>query len=735
MRNVYTKEMNVKDNKLYLKDIRLEDLVKNYGSPLMVFDENNLRSKLDIFKNHFKSDYLECKVIYASKAFYCKYLGDIISEYNFGIDSVSYGDLYMLKKCGFPFSDIVLHGNYKTEEELKFALLNGVGLIVVDNEEEIKLISEITNDLKVKTDLLLRVNPGIEAHTHEYIQTSKVNSKFGESIFDEDKIKSIVEVAKGNKYINFRGFHCHIGSSINESKSFEDEAKVMLEFSKKMEEKCAYKFDILNLGGGFGIKYLDDDKDIDLEKMLKGIVNTVEKYIKSEGLSIKKLLIEPGRSIVSDSCFTLYKAGITKHTYGKKNYLFLDGGMTDNIRPALYGASYSIDNASNIEGEKILVDVVGPCCESGDIIARDVYVQNAKQGDVIIVYATGAYTYSMSSNYNGALRPAVLFIKDGNINIGVNRETMDDLVKSFPKERKYKVFDCHSDMLFDLWQKRLNGTKDEFTDYHVNQLKTSLVKGALWTMYSEFDFDLIDACTKALKEIKMDKLPNFEVILGLEGLRNLKKIEDIDILYDMGFRHAMVTWNEENKYATGAKSNPEHGFTEEGIKLLKHMQEKNMIIDLAHTNEKSFYDALKVVSKNIIYSHGLCKALCNHPRNLTDDQMKALKKVDGLFGITLADSFIAENKEERTMDKFLCHVKHAIDIMSINNVCFGFDFMDYLDAFANSNLKDVPDATKVDNIIKGLKKIGLNDEEIDKITWKNFYDRYKDMVVLRGQVK
>ena len=734
-RFVQTKKMNVKDKDLYLGSYKLADLAKTYKTPLIVVDENHLREKLDIFKNYFKSDKYECMTIYASKAFYCPYLAHIIDSYGFGIDSVSHGDLYMLKKSHFPFSKVVLHGNYKTDDELRFALINGVGLIVVDNLDEMIRLDNITKEVEVKADVLLRVNPGIEAHTHEYIQTSLLSSKFGESIYDTETILKIVDIAKSSKYIDFHGFHCHIGSSINKAASFEDATNVMLKFLKEIEDKSGATFDILNLGGGFGIKYLDSDTDINLEEMLKTITKTVDKFVEANNIKLKKLLIEPGRSIISDSAFTLYTASITKHTYGKKNYLFVDGGMTDNIRPSLYKAQYSLDNASNMNGEKVLVDVVGPCCESGDIVAKDVYVQEAKPGDTIVVYATGAYTYSMSSNYNGATRPEVLFIKDDIINVGVKRETMDDLMKSYPKEKEYKVFDCHSDMLFDLWQKKIKGKDDEFTNFHVNQLETSLVHGALWTMYSEFDFDLIEACKIALAEIRMDKLSNMEVILGLEGLRNLKKVEDIDILYDMGFRHAMLTWNEENMYATGAKSEPTHGLKEEGVKLLKRMEELGMIIDLAHTNEKSFYDILNVVSKNIIYSHGLCKALCNHPRNLTDDQMRALKAKDGLFGITLASSFIAEDKDKRTMERFLEHIKHAISIMGIDNICFGFDFMDYLDAFANSNLVDIADATKLDNLIIGLKSIGLNDEEIDKITWSNFYNRYKHLVVLKGSKK
>ena len=732
-REVQTISTYEQNNKLYIGSYSMDELKNKYKSPLYVFDEAHLRYKLDIFKNEFKSEKYKCLTVYASKAFYCPYLANIISEYGFGIDSVSHGDLYMLKKNNFNFDKVVLHGNNKTDDEIKYAVVNKIGYFVLDNLEEAIKVKENACELQTEVNVLIRLNPGIEAHTHEYIQTSTLNSKFGESIYDIDKIIKIIDILSDSKFVHFKGFHCHIGSSINQAKSFEDASLTMLKFVKEVEDKKNIKIEILNLGGGFGIKYLDNDASIDLKQMLHTITNTVDKYIDEYHLSIKELLIEPGRSIVGDSCFTLYNAGITKHTYGGKSYLFVDGGMTDNIRPALYQAMYTVDNASNVNGKKIKVDVVGPCCESGDIIAKDVMVQETKENDTIIVYSTGAYGYSMSSNYNSSLKGSVIFVNKDKINVGIKREEKEDLLKNFPKEREYRFFDCHSDMLFDLWQKKIHGTKDEFTNFHVNQLETSQVHGSIWTMYSEFDFDLIEACKIALKEIKMEKLSDFQVILGLEGLRNLKKVEDIDILYNMGFRHAMLTWNEENMYATGAKSEPSHGLKEEGVKLLKRMEELGMIIDLAHTNEKSFYDILNVVNKNIIYSHGLCKALCDHPRNLTDDQMRALKKVDGLFGITLADSFIAKEKENRTMDMFLKHIEHAIDIMGIDNVCFGFDFMDYLSAFANSNLVDVSDASKTNNIIIGLKKIGLSDTDIDKITWGNFYNRYQHLVVLKGK--
>lgn len=298
-----------------------------------------------------------------------------------------------------------------------------------------------------------------------------------------------------------------------------------------------------------------------------------------------------------------------------------------------------------------------------------------------------------------------------------------------------RVFDIHSDMLYDLHRRSAAGIKNRFHDFHVKELKNSAVKAAVWTMYSPDDFDLFEGLKIALSEIKIEELPGFEVILGLEGLRNLKCADDIDKLYEMGFRHAMLTWNEENIFATGAKANPESGLKPEGVKLLKRMQELGMIIDLAHLNQKSFFEALEVIDKDyphVVYSHGCVMSLCKHVRNLTDEQMIALKNRKGMFGLTLANNFVSENKEEQDLEHFLNHVDYAVKMMGIDNICFGFDFMNYLSEFPNSNIKDVPDATKAHLILEGLKKRGYSDDEVDKIAFSNFYNRFKDMIVLRG---
>jgi len=727
-----TETMRVINNELYIGDYKISQLAEAYKTPLYVYDEVHIRNKLAIFKNFFKSKHYECQTIYASKAFLCTYMAKLIESFNMGIDAISIGDLYLLKKSNFSFQNVILHGNNKSKEELEYALNEDVGYIVVDNIDELELLSELTKKSNKDVRILFRVNPGIEAHTHAYIMTSLLSSKFGESIYDMEKMSKIFAILEENKHLKMQGFHAHIGSNINNSQSFIAEVETMMKFIIEVETRFSFTTKVLNLGGGFGIKYLDTDQEINLEEMLKGIVQTIDAFVEKEQVHLDKVLIEPGRSIVGDAGFTIYSVGSIKKTYGGKNYIFVDGGMTDNIRPALYQAQYTVDVANRMHQDKVIpYDVVGKCCESGDIVVKDYLLSDVRKGDYIVTYATGAYGYAMASNYNGFAKNTVIFVRDKEINMVVKRETNEDLVRN-NVTNNVEFFDTHSDMLYDLYTKKIAGVINRFNDYHVPQLLNSNVKASIWTMYSPEEFDLIEACKIAMKEIDIKKLPGFKVIFGLEGLRNLKKVEDIEVLYNMGFRHAMLTWNEENNYATGAKSDPTHGLKEEGKRLLKKMEELDMIVDLAHLNEKSFFEVLKVTQKNIIYSHGNVRALCNHVRNVTDEQMKALKAVDGLLGLTLANNFVASDEKEQTLDRFLDHVDYAVKFMSVDNICFGFDFMDYLSDFPNSNLEAVNNATLVYRIAEGLEKRGYNAEDIKKMCYDNFYHRFQDKIMLRG---
>lgn len=415
---------------LTIGEISALDLAKQYGTPLYVMDEELIRRNCKAFKNNFISEELKAEVIYASKAFLTLAMCRLIKEEGLSLDVVSGGELYTALKAGFPASKIYMHGNNKSKEELSMALSHGIGRIVIDNEHEINLIEELGKSLDKKAAVLLRVNPGIEAHTHQYIQTSKNSSKFGENT-NSDKIYSLIKKMVESKHLTFHGFHCHIGSQIFNEKSYFEEIDKMLEFVLSVENKLGIEIDELNLGGGFGVYYTQEDKPFDLEKFLKTIVRQTTQKSKELGLSIKKLMIEPGRSIVANAGTTLYESAGTKKTNSEIEYIFVDGSMNDNIRTALYDAKYeaAVANKMNDKAESKFT-IAGKCCESGDMIAKDVWMARPEAGDLIAVFSTGAYNYSMASNYNRLPRPAVVFVNNGESKCVVRRETYDDLIRN-----------------------------------------------------------------------------------------------------------------------------------------------------------------------------------------------------------------------------------------------------------------------------------------------------------------
>ena len=425
-----TKTMQVKNNKLHIGAYSLEQLAKDYGTPLYIYDEVHMRNKISRYVDNFKSDKYKCMVVYATKAFLAPYLANILKEYGVYADAVSGGDLYLLDKASYPMEMVVLHGNNKSREELLMAIEKGVGYIVVDNISELEELVQITNELKREVKTLFRVNPGVEAHTHAFIQTSMLDSKFGESIFDSETIDYIMKTYKNSQYVSFEGFHAHIGSQISDGKSFVKLVEVMSKFIKEIEEKYQIKMTTLDFGGGFGIKYLDSDSEINVEEAVKLILKTTEKEFEKYNIEIKNLMIEPGRSIVGDSGITIYKTRRTKHTFAGVDYAFIDGGMPDNIRPALYQAEYTVVNASRVEGEKGIYNIAGKCCESGDIIAKGVSITKPLCDDILAVYSTGAYCYSMSMNYNGLTRPGVIFVNNDKVNVAIRKETFEELVKT-----------------------------------------------------------------------------------------------------------------------------------------------------------------------------------------------------------------------------------------------------------------------------------------------------------------
>lgn len=400
------------------------------GTPLLVYDEAKIEEQFAAATNNFKSEKFETEVVYAAKAFSCKAIFEKAKEAGAGLDVVSGGELYCAQQAGVDMKSVYFHGNNKSEEELRMALEAGCGTIVLDNRMESQRLVSLAADLKRPIDVLLRVNPGIEAHTHEYIRTSGSDSKFGISIKKTEEIAELIQPVLDSEYVTFKGFHSHIGSQITETEGFEKALEIMIDFIREMKEQYRVTADCLSIGGGFGIKYTAVDKPIPLGEMAKILARACETLIAEKGIALKKLLIEPGRSIVGEAGYALYRVGFSKDT-DSKHFLFVDGGMSDNIRPALYQAEYSCDIATRMgEPKDKLFCVAGKNCESGDILIKEARLPSStREGDLLVIYAAGAYGYSMASNYNRAGRPEVVFVKDGKARRVLRRETYEDQLR------------------------------------------------------------------------------------------------------------------------------------------------------------------------------------------------------------------------------------------------------------------------------------------------------------------
>ena len=424
------KYLNVKNNTAYIRDINLIDVAKEYKTPLYVFDQVELEDNMKLFKEKFNSNIFNCHTVYASKAFLVPAMCDLLVKHGLWMDAVSLGDLYVAYKSNFPMDHIIFHGNNKTYEELEFAVNHNV-VVVVDHLEELVLLNSICENKQKYINTMFRINPGIDAHTHKFIQTATFVSKFGESMFDEKTIDKIMVKYCESNYVKLLGFHSHIGSQIQEIEPFLLNVSKMLSFSKQIMDKYNYKLTSVNFGGGFGIPYIQNDQPLDKKLTCEKMIDLISSLGSEIGFIPNDVFIEPGRSIVGNACVTLYTCGDVKHTYGNTFYQFIDGGMTDNIRPALYEAEYACDIVNKMNDEKVLIcDVAGKCCESGDIIIHNAMIPQTNCGDILMVYATGAYNYSMASNYNNMLKPAVVFIDDS-ARVVAKRETLDDLLKLF----------------------------------------------------------------------------------------------------------------------------------------------------------------------------------------------------------------------------------------------------------------------------------------------------------------
>ena len=366
-------------------------------------------------------------MMYASKALCTSAITKLLDSEGFGFDTVSIGEIYTVLNSGVSLSKVLFNGNNKTEEELDFAIKNNIGRISVDNFLEVKLISKIAGRYNKHVNVLLRITPGIECHTHEYIQTGQLDSKFGFDLSQLDEV--IKDITQNHNNITIRGLHAHIGSQIFEPQCFHDEIDVLIQEISRVEAKFGIKFDEINIGGGLGVKYTEKDKPPSVNEIADVIIASLEKHIEKYNIEPPTLYIEPGRSIISTSGVTLYTIGSMKQVPNMTKYVTVDGGMSDNPRPSMYQAEYCADVANKMnETEKEVVTIAGRFCESGDILIKDINLPIMETGDILCVYNTGAYNYSMASNYNRVEKPAMVLVNNAQSDIIIKRESLEDII-------------------------------------------------------------------------------------------------------------------------------------------------------------------------------------------------------------------------------------------------------------------------------------------------------------------
>jgi len=403
-------------------------LAKEFGTPLIVMDEQVIRANCQLYREAFKKFYPQGQVVYAGKAFLSTAMCRIIEQEGLFLDVVSGGELYTAIKAQFSPEKIFFHGNNKSKEELEEAINYGVARIVVDNAHEVKLLEPLTKKRKKPIGIFFRVTPGVEPHTHHYIQTGQSDSKFGFTLLDDTLFKEIRSVIRFPR-LQLRGLHCHIGSQIFDQKAYEKAIEVMIRLMKNIKVKTGAILQELNIGGGLGVRYTPDDYPPTIAEHVETISKVVKREAKAAGLPLPILFDEPGRSIVARAGVTLYSIGSIKEIPKVRKYVAVDGGMADNPRVALYQAKYETVLANRAkEDPNERVTVAGKCCESGDILFWDITLPKVKSGDLLAVFSTGAYHYSMASNYNRLPRPAVVLCKDGKAEVIIRRETYEDLV-------------------------------------------------------------------------------------------------------------------------------------------------------------------------------------------------------------------------------------------------------------------------------------------------------------------
>ncbi|WIV18006.1 diaminopimelate decarboxylase [Paenibacillus polygoni] len=406
------------------------ELKKEYGTPLYIVDEHLIRQRAREYMDAFKASGLTFQVAYASKAFSVKAMCTLVEQEGLSLDVVSDGELYTAMQAGFPAERIHFHGNNKTPDEIEMALDAKIGCFVVDNFTEIHLLQAMAAEKNQTVKILLRITPGVEAHTHEYISTGQTDSKFGFDIGNGSAFEAI-ELASKQSHLQLLGVHSHIGSQIFEVEGFQMAVERVAGFAREVKEKLGLTFQVVNLGGGFGIRYVEGDTPLEVSQYVKAITDGVKNHFAGIGEELPEIWVEPGRSLVGEAGTTLYTVGTSKDIPGVRKYVAVDGGMSDNPRPALYESQYEamLANRAN-EPAAETVSIAGKACESGDMLIWDLALPKVETGDLLAVACTGAYNYSMASNYNRIRRPAVVFVQDGQSDLVVRRESHEDIVRN-----------------------------------------------------------------------------------------------------------------------------------------------------------------------------------------------------------------------------------------------------------------------------------------------------------------
>ena len=424
--------LEIKDGVLFFGGRSTVELANKYGTPIYVMDEKtirkNCRTYLDAMKKYFGEN---ARPFYASKACSFKKIYNIVGSEGMGVDVVSVGEIYTAKMAGYDMKNVCFHSNSKNDYDIEFAIDNGVGCFVVDNLEELEAIDNFACQKGIKQKILFRITPGIDTHTYEAVNTGKVDSKFGFPI-ETGAAMEITKIALTKKNINLAGFHCHVGSQLFDSDVFIRSAEIMLKFIAEVKNTLGYEAKELDLGGGYGVRYTEKDPVLNIEENIKQVAEYVKKLCKELNINEPAISMEPGRSIVADAGITIYKVGNVKRIEGYKNYVAIDGGMGDNPRYALYESEYTVVAAEKANEEcNFTCDLVGRFCESGDIIQPSIKLpESVKRGDLIAVLTTGAYNYSMASNYNRIPKLPVIMVNGEEDYVAVKGETLEDIIRN-----------------------------------------------------------------------------------------------------------------------------------------------------------------------------------------------------------------------------------------------------------------------------------------------------------------